>query len=264
LKNYNNMIPLSGGSTMSPAVQPGMSPAAQPGPYKSNGVFLVEPSTLSEYSAVSIIIELLYYRRISRLALLAAAMIVSFSGTGIVILGCLLPPLLISHRRFEVLTLMIGIGIIAYLASDALHLDIFVRRATEFDDPHSSGFARYIGPLYVLDQYLTPDVSHMMFGLGAGSFGHVGTPHEFANPVTWAKMPFEYGLIGASVYFAFIGYCIYSTKQSVFLCSVLALSLLLFGPLVPFIHALIFSLLIWPLESNRKPLEASTLRVPSQ
>lgn len=248
LRGFNNMIPLSYNGSI----------------YKSNGVFLVEPSTLSEYSAISFTIELLYYRRILRLALLAAAMIVSFSGTGIVILGCLLPPILIAYRRFELIILMIGIAVLIYLASDALHLDIFVRRATEFDDPTSSGFARYIGPLYVLDQYLTPDVSHMMFGLGAGSFGHIGTPHEFANPVTWAKMPFEYGLIGAGVYFAFIGYCIYSTRQSVFLCSVLALALLLFGPLIPFIHALIFTLLVWPFGGKGKSLEEPALRVPSQ
>ncbi len=107
LKDFNNMIPLSYKGSI----------------YKSNGVFLVEPSTLSEYSAISLTIELLYYRRISRLVLLASAMIVSFSGTGIVILGCLLPPMLGAYRPFELIILMTRIAVIPYLVHHALPPD---------------------------------------------------------------------------------------------------------------------------------------------
>jgi hypothetical protein len=230
IRNFNYMIPLRPGSAI----------------YKSNGLFLIEPSTFSEYLAISFVIELLLFHRFTRLTLLTLGLVLSYSGSGLVVLGCVLPFMLFVYRRFELLLLAIVVLGVAYVASDALHLDIFVTRAGEFENPNSSAYGRYIGGFDLFAQYLWPNFSNSLFGMGAGAFEHGGHIRSFVSELTWVKMPFEYGLIGACVYFAFMGYCIYSTKQSVFLKSSLTITLVIFTPLVPYVHALILALLIWP------------------
>ena len=69
VSGYNSLIPLYWDSPV----------------YKSNGVFFLEPSFLSQYMAVAIILELLFFSNWKRVVLYAAAMFASFSGTGMVL-----------------------------------------------------------------------------------------------------------------------------------------------------------------------------------
>jgi hypothetical protein len=224
------MIPLSPGSQI----------------YKSNGFFLVEPSTFSEYLAISLILELLLYHRFARLVLVTLGLVLSYSGSGLVILACVLPFMLLVYRRFELVPLLFLVGAVGYFAAGALHLDVFVMRASEVENANTSAYARYLGGFDLFAQYLWSSTPNALFGMGAGAFEHGIHFRSFVAEVTWVKMPFEYGLVGAGIYFAFMFYCIYSTRQSIFLQSSLMILFLIFSPLVPYVHALILSLLVWP------------------
>ena len=54
---------------------------------KSNGFFLVEPSVMSQFMAMGIIIEVLYFRRLVWLGVLGLALVLAESGTGILVLA---------------------------------------------------------------------------------------------------------------------------------------------------------------------------------
>ncbi len=66
--------------------------------YRANGVFMVEPSVFGQLLAVAIIAELCTRARISRLALFGLALILSYSGTGIMVLAICLPLCLVAQR----------------------------------------------------------------------------------------------------------------------------------------------------------------------
>jgi len=246
LSGYHNLIPL--GSS---------------GLYKSNGIFLNEPSELSQNLAIAVIIEFLFVRRflrrLLRLFILAAGMAVSFSGTGLVILACVAPLIIIMQRRLDLFFLLLvlgalGLGAVALVGAEALHLEVFVERAGELRQGGSetSGFARYLAGFYLFDQYLWQDLGSTLFGMGAGAWEDYSRRAIYgAAGVTWVKMPFEYGLIGAAVYFAFIGNCIFRSRQSIFLRWGMLVYLLLNEALVPFAHGLILPALVWPSDEKR-------------
>lgn len=231
VQNFNEEIPLSPGGSS----------------YKSNGVFLAEPSEFSQDLAIAVIIELLLYRRILFLMLFFGGMVVAYSGSGIVILGCLLPPIIIKYRRPELFFVIVIGALVAYFGADALDLQLFVKRASEFSSPDSSGFGRYVGGWYLFGQFLLQNGATALFGLGAGAIKPYALIALYpVSPVTWVKIPFEYGIGGAVLYFAFVGYCMFKPKQLGLFKLAMLVHLLINTPLVPFVQGLNFSMLVWP------------------
>ena len=59
--------------------------------YKSNGVFMLEPSHFSQILALGVIAELASRRRTTRLAILSLALLTTYSGTGPLLLAIMSP-----------------------------------------------------------------------------------------------------------------------------------------------------------------------------
>lgn len=212
---------------------------------RANGVFMLEPSFLTQFLAVAIVAESVTSRTLWRLGLYALGILVAHAGTGILILLICMPLVVIVHRRWDLLLLgAIGVaGILAF--GEMLHLDMITSRANEFDDPNSSGFARFVGGFYMFQQMLWPDLSRALFGYGAGSF--MEYTHLFNNEVAdmpLTKMMFEFGLVGALVYFTFVASCLFSSPLPRLLSLAIALTFLLNGMYVPFSHGLALGLLV--------------------
>ncbi|HEY0834836.1 MAG TPA: hypothetical protein VGE72_13085 [Azospirillum sp.] len=183
---------------------------ARAGLFKSNGFFLGEPSSLSQFAALGLLIEILYFRR--RLFLLAcvAGLVLSYSGTGLVLLAAFLPIVLLRTAGFGTAVLLGGLGLLVVIFGDLLFLDAITQRVEEFDSRHSSGFARFVSPLYVLDRVMHQNPSALLFGFGPGSIMNYLAGLEFtAHDPTWIKLLFEYGVVGFLTFSAFIGYCVF-------------------------------------------------------
>ena len=60
------------------------------------------------------------------------------------------------------------------------------------------------------------------------------------------KMVMEFGVVGALVYFAFLGYCFFTCSVSRMIAVAVLLTALLNGLYVPFSQGLALTLLIWP------------------
>lgn len=229
---------------------------------RATGVFMLEPSFLTQFLAVAIVAESVTTRRLWPLALYAVGILVAHAGTGILILLICMPFVVIVHRRWDLLLLGV-LGVAAVLLfGEVLGLNFIANRASEFSDPNSSGFARFVGGFYMFEEMLWPNLPRALFGYGAGAFMdyvHLFTIEVADMPVT--KMIFEFGLIGAFTYFAFIFSSLFSSPLPRLLSLAIALTFLLNGMYVPFSHGLALGLLV--LTSTRK-VQLVTASVPAK
>jgi hypothetical protein len=163
--------------------------------YKANGFFGREPSGFSFVTSLALLIEWSGRRRRVRLATYAVALLLSYSGTGIVtlLLGSMLP--LGRKALSRVATLVIGGALIFWALADVLNLEFTLKRIGEFQNPTSSGYIRYIAPIRLVHDNLFTESWSLWLGHGPGSISHHTEAYEFHDP-TWAKLFYEYGLLG--------------------------------------------------------------------
>jgi hypothetical protein len=232
IKNFNHTIPITYGATI----------------YKSNGVFLAEPSYLSQAMALSFIIERLFFRRIGYQIAYLAGLTVSYSGTGMLLLAIAGPILLYRTGALRLLIILLPVAAILLLVGNLMHLDVIAGRAGELNSENSSGFARFVSIFYLLSQFIFIDPSRFFFGMGAGSIETVvGEVTYLSHDPTWGKLLFEYGLLGVLGFFPYFFYSIFANSPSRFLAACLAFAYFFLGGnlLGPFYNFLIVALVAW-------------------
>lgn len=173
---------------------------------KSNGFFLLEPSIFSQVMAMAIIIEVLTARRVLWLALFAAGLLLSFSGTGLIVLASFFIGVVIA-LGWRGLTLALGgllslvvIAVaVALLAPDVAR--VFAGRLGELSQPSSSGYLRFVTPIQLLHAVLTRDSWAWLLGIGAGTSEKMDLPFLVNTPV---KITVEYGLPAFILYLALL------------------------------------------------------------
>jgi hypothetical protein len=237
MEDFHSLIPLSFGSSI----------------YKSNGIFMLEPSFYSQILCIGVLIELTMRRRIIFLGCFAAGLVVAYSGTGFMILGAALPVWIIRERKFGlVIAGMIGAVILYLVAADALHLDVYVKRLSELNvsssgEKDTSAHMRFIAGFSVLDQYVWDSLKDTLFGMGAGTYRNYATKSRvLAWDPSYIKLVFEYGFIGAGLYFAFLIRAVVNTTHSIYLkIGMLAQYIVINSTLHSQPHSLGLALMIW-------------------
>jgi len=184
------------------------------GSFKANGLFQREPSGLSMLLGLAFVLEMTQARRYPRLAVMALAMALSYSGTGILIAaaGLLLPTNGSALRRTLIL-LAVG-AVFLLIFRGLLNLDVFLDRATEFDKPNTSGYARFVAPMEVVKYGFGSSWWAPYIGNGPGTIQpaiiRYTTTYAIHDP-TWAKLLFEYGVLGFSI---MVGFAISMVRRS--------------------------------------------------
>jgi hypothetical protein len=243
--------------------------------FRANGVFLLEPSFFSQVLAVAIVAELCTFGRLGRIGLYGVALIVSYSGTGLIVLAVCLPLCLVAQRRWGLLVL--GLLALAMLIGFQLysHGHGLLSRVGEFDSEQSSAYMRFVGGFGLFDKFLWGDPWRALFGYGAGSYAsYAAGVHDYAAAeMALFKIVFEFGVVGAIAYFGFLFSCLYCSSAPRLLILAVGITYFLNGIYVPFAHGLALSLLlwdsapgrgVWPLfrKQPRKIVSAATLPVP--
>jgi len=167
--------------------------------YKSNGFLFREPSGFSFCMALALLLEHFTRRRWLRMTGFAWALLLSYSGTGLLalIIGLLMPP---NRRAFARTLLFAGVALLLLTLLDPfLNLSFTLARLGEFHSERSSAYIRYVGPGRMLMDSLRSDEWTLWFGHGPGTVTHQQLPYEFHDP-TWAKLLYEYGLIGFTLF----------------------------------------------------------------
>jgi hypothetical protein len=210
---YNYVIPVSG-----------------IGLNKSNGFFLVEPSSFSQFTALAIIIELEFFKPSWRLALFGAGLALSFSGTGLMLFLAIVPLYMIRRGWGGLLVLGFPIALFAAALVAGPRLAMLLDRVGEFGSNQSSGFARFLSPFYLIDEYLFPRLDTTLFGMGPGAiepFFKIAA-YQIHDP-TWGKLIFEYGLVGTIPFMGFVVYCFFGGTRSIWLSTALFFNYLVLG-----------------------------------
>jgi len=214
--------------------------------YRANGVFLMEPSFLSQVLAVAIVVELSGRNRWWLQAILGAGLLVSYSGTGFMILALCVPLLVVAKRRWDFLVLFLFLAVLVSAFGEQLFLDKLLSRVNEFHSYGSSGFARFVGGFYMFDQFMWGHPLRTLFGYGAGSFkDYMALSHYPVSEMPLFKMVFEFGVVGAAAYFSFLFYCLFASPAPRLVSLAIAMTFFMNGLYVPFSHGLALSLLIW-------------------
>lgn len=171
---------------------------------KSNGMVFLEPSVFSQFLAIAIVAEVCFWQNWRRLALFAAAVFLSFSGTGFVALFPVLLILLIA--RGHLLTLLLGVAAVAafVLVNPGNVLDVHLSRieTATSGSTETSAYLRFIGPFELVRHFSFVDARALLFGYGAGSIGSLSVVVGSHDP-TWAKLVIEYGLVGSGAFLVF-------------------------------------------------------------
>jgi hypothetical protein len=162
---------------------------------KSNGFFFREPSGFSYVMALGLIGECFTLKRKLRMACLALALLLTYSGTGIaaVLLGTMHP---FGPKTLLRLAVMACLGaLVFWLLGDTLNLAFTLNRVGEFNSEHSSAYMRYVAPARLVSESIDAAWWTPWLGHGPGTIFRTLRDYEFHDP-TWAKLLFEYGALG--------------------------------------------------------------------
>jgi hypothetical protein len=199
-EGYNLTIPLWDGASV----------------FKANGLFLVEPSVLSQFMALGLVIEFLYFGSTLRLTLLMLTLLISFSGTGMLVLGfALLMGAVAEPRSFLKIARFALIGgltaaVLGGLAAPE-YANAILRRTSELNSEHSSGFIRFVSPYLMLGDLL-PD-ARLLVGFGPGTAERFTTLGYAYGVNALTKVLIEYGVPGLIFYLLLMLSALYRTSM---------------------------------------------------
>jgi hypothetical protein len=165
---------------------------------KSNGFFMREPSIFSTVMALGLICELSTARRKWVMAVLGLALVLSYSGSGLV---CLAVALLFPFGRatlVRVLAFALLIAVFFLVFGEALHLSYTLNRFDEVFARNTSAYCRFVAPGAEAIQQFNSDHWTSFLGHGPGSMFRMGDDCGYnAVQTTYAKILIEYGVLGA-------------------------------------------------------------------
>lgn len=176
---------------------------------KSNGFFFREPSGFSYLMALGLIAEGFGPRRKGRMACLGLALLLTYSGTGILALLLGMSHPLGPKTLLRLGTLVVVGALVFWLFGDALNLSFTLGRVNEFNSTYSSGYMRYVAPFRLVSESIDSSWWAPFLGHGPGTIFRTVRDYEFHDP-TWAKLLFEYGLCG---FFGFIALYLAMLRQ---------------------------------------------------
>jgi hypothetical protein len=211
---------------------------------KSNGFFLREASALSFEMAFALLCELSLSRRKWVMALLGAALVLTYSGSGLLALAVALLFPLGRRTLLQLLTAAALAAAVFFLLRDPLNLEYTAGRVDEFASNRSSAYCRFIEPGVVVLGQIDAHPWASLLGHGPGTLHKMNDTCE----TTFAKAPFEYGLLGVLALAALVLGALNRSRAPLRLRVALAVKWVLLGGLLapePILVIFILSAL-WP------------------
>ena len=218
--------------------------------FKSNGVIFLEPSIFNQFLSIAFVAEMLRKQRILIMGLLALALMVTYSGTGLTMLALAIPYHVIRQRRLGILTFGAVMLALAIPLGSLLGLNALTDRVNEFSEKQSSGYSRFMGVIPLLQYALHGSDGSLFVGRGPGSVQEYFTKVDFGTfDPTWGKLIYEYGLSGLMIYSLFLYFCVVQGRSG--LRFPVGYTFLLLGGYLsnPMMTGLMAILVAWPSRS---------------
>ena len=176
---------------------------------KPNGIFFLEVSLLSQFTALAFVLEAVFFKRTLVMAALAAILLACFAGTGVLMVALCLP-FLIGKLDKKLLLVLAGVAILTLLlAVEIGWFDQVKHRFTEYQRHGTSSNQRFIAPWLLLGEFVQHK-SSFFTGWGAGAI--LKQMHVVWWPVT--KVTIEYGILTSLTFHAFLIYSMFRNAPS--------------------------------------------------
>lgn len=176
---------------------------------KPNAFLFLEVSVLSQFLALAFAIEYVYFKRFWKLAFLAICILLTFAGTGLLlVLVCF--PVIVGRVSARTMLGILAVAVVVFFVGlkvgwyEQVH-----HRFGEFTRVNSSGHHRFVMPLEEMINFAhKPD--SLYSGIGAGAI--IKDPNFVWWPV--AKVTLENGFLVAFAFFAFLIHACYVQAPS--------------------------------------------------
>ena len=176
---------------------------------KPNAFLFVEVSVLSQFLALAFAIEYVYFKRLWKLAFLAVCILLSFAGTGLLLVLVCFPVIM---GRVSARTMLGILAVAALVLLVGLKVGWYEQVQMRFGElarSNTSGHHRFIMPLEEMASFAhKPDALYS--GIGAGAI--IKDPNFVWWPV--AKVTLENGFLVAFAFFAFLIHACYLQAPS--------------------------------------------------
>jgi len=183
--------------------------------FKPNSIFFLEPSFLSQFLAVSFIIDVFYFKRIIRPFFYFTALVLTFSGTGLVLLAVALLPIILKQFNWKIIIYLPLVAIFSVWFFNTDYGLITLSRVNEFKTIDSSGYIRFVAPVNAMIDTLSQG-NFSLIGRGPGSVDRLILPY-ITNFTVIPKLFIEYGIIMGSFFMVFISHCFFAKNKMKFL-----------------------------------------------
>jgi uncharacterized membrane protein len=179
--------------------------------FRSNGLFLLEPSLLSQVIVLGIVIDFFVLHRKLFLPVYAVALLVSYSGTGILALAItLIISGLLSPKQLRQTGLLVIVGAVIACAFAIAFPAEFATLTSRASGGDPSSKLRYASQLDILATILNNPRVVIGFGPGAAeAYINSGS----MSPAL--KLFFDYGLIGLLAFIGFIFKALWRSDQRI-------------------------------------------------
>jgi hypothetical protein len=158
---------------------------------RPNGFFFLEPSVVSLFTAMAVILETTYFMRRKIMVLLVLATALSTGGTGMTLLTIAGPLVLISKCRPYVIVMFVVAALAGVATASSLGYQLpLISRLDELKHHDDSGSQRMIVPAAALIERIN-DPAYVLHGTGAGSTGATA----LGNAWPMVKIINEYGFV---------------------------------------------------------------------
>jgi hypothetical protein len=178
------------------------------GTFKSTAFVLLEPSFLSQFCALAILVGIMLRVPMWQLLLLGAGLFSAVSGTGLILLAVGAALLLVRAPQRLRPGYLLGGGLIAglfYLSPVATFL---ISRQDEVGTEGTSGNARFAAPFEYAWEGLVAEPTRFLVGAGSGSVQRIIGGSRVAGVdilySTLPKLAFEYGIIAGGLFALFL------------------------------------------------------------
>ena len=177
--------------------------------FKGTAFVLLEPSFLSQFCALAVIIGLVLRVRAWQLIVLIAGVASSVSGTGIFLLMAGAVLLLLRAPQLLRVGYVVAAAIAVWLVLQSPVAALLLDRSGEFTETQSSGYSRFVAPYIQVLEGLADDPSRYAIGDGAGTSEDllVTNGEGFSEVVLYVILPklvFEYGVVAGGLFVIFL------------------------------------------------------------
>ena len=136
--------------------------------YKPNAFFMLETSFTSQLLAMSLLFEIALFRRPWRILYIGVAQIMTFGGTGILILAAGMLVCVFYMRTKQVIILACAVPVMFFVALPLGVVHNAIGRTSEISRPGTSGNGRLMAPVQVATETATSSLDRAIFGVGPG------------------------------------------------------------------------------------------------